>query len=236
MQLLFVLWFHGTFSMNKLPLRPVLSNIRTATSETAKYLVKFLSPLGKSICTINSTRQLVNYIKNQKVLDDYLMVSSHITCPFTMVLLDETIEFNLQKIDIDKEINTTIPKRVMKDILCLCTKNQHFSFNDEIYEHIDSVAMGFPVGPILTNIFMVELENIIILQLENAIKRWKIHLGETICFAKVDLANLILTILNSIHSNIKFTHEIEKDSIISFLDVLVMKKTSNRIHTIAYCK
>ena len=96
--------------------------------------------------------------------------------------------------------------------------------------------MGFPVGPILTNIFMVELENIIILQLENAIKRWKIHLGETICFAKVDLANLILTILNSIHSNIKFTHEIEKDSIISFLDVLVMKKTSNRIHTIAYCK
>lgn len=221
--------------MNKLPLRPVLSNIRTATSETAKYLVKFLSPPGKSICTINSTRKLVNYIKNQKVLDGYLMVSSHVTRPFIMVLLDETNEFNLRKIDIDKEINTTISKRVTKDILYLCTKNQHFSFNDEIYEHIDSVAMGLPVGPILTNIFMVELENIIILRLENAIKRWKIYLGETICFAKVDSANLILTILNSIYINIKFTHEIEKDSVISLLDVLVMK-TSNRIHTIAYCK
>lgn len=163
------------------------------------------------------------------------MVSSHVTCPFTMVLLDETIEFNLRKIDIDKEISTTIPKRVTKDILYLCTKNQHFSFNDEIYEHIDSVAMGFLVGPILTNIFMVELENIIILPLENAIKKWKIYLGETIFFAKVDSASLILTILNSIHSNIKFTYEIEKDPLISFLDVLVMK-TSNRIHTIAYCK
>ena len=209
--------------MNKLPLRPVLSNIRTATSETAKYLVKFLSPPGKSICTINSTRQLVNYIKNQKVLDGYLMVSSHVTRPFIMVLLDETNEFNLPKIDIDKEINTTISKRVTKDILYLRTKNQHFSFDDETYEHIDSVAMGLPVGPILTNIFMVELENIIILRLENAIKRWKMYLGETIYFAKVDSANLILTILNSIYINIKFTHEIEKDSVISLLDVLVMK-------------
>ena len=33
-----------------------------------------------------------------------------------------------------------------------------FLFEDEIYQQIDSLAMGFPLGPILAGIFMVELE------------------------------------------------------------------------------
>ena len=106
------------------------------------------------------------------------------------MLLDETIEFNLRKIDIDKEISTTIPKRVIKDLLYLCTKNEHFGFNGEIYEHINSVAMGFPLGPIQANIFMVELENIIMPHLENEIKRWNGYVGETICSAKMDSTNI----------------------------------------------
>ena len=52
---------------------------------------------------------------------------------------------------------------------------------------------------------------------------------------KTDSATLLLTALNSFHSNIKFTMEVEKDSAILFLDVLVIK-TPNRIHAIVYRK
>ena len=46
----------------------------------------------------------------------------------------------------------------MRDLLLLCTKNVHFSYNGHIYIQEDGVAMGSPLGPVLAGIFMVELE------------------------------------------------------------------------------
>ena len=47
----------------------------------------------------------------------------------------------------------------MKKLLTLCTKNVYFTLNNEIYVQDDRIAMGYPLGPILANAFMVELEN-----------------------------------------------------------------------------
>ena len=44
-------------------------------------------------------------------------------------------------------------------MLILCTKNVHFTFNEEVYKQADGVAMGLPLGPVLADIFMAELEN-----------------------------------------------------------------------------
>ena len=130
--------------VNDLPLGPTVSNIRTAMYETAKYLAKLLSPLGKSKYTINNSKQFAKCIKKQKVPDGYQMVSFDVTSLFTNVPLSDTIDLILRRIYIDMEIDTTIPKREMKDLLYLCTKNVHFSFNGEIYVQIDGVAMGSP--------------------------------------------------------------------------------------------
>ena len=50
----------------------------------------------------------------------------------------------------------------MKELLLLCTKNAHFTFNNEIYQPYDGVAMGSPLGPKIAGIFMVELEKSLI--------------------------------------------------------------------------
>ena len=55
----------------------------------------------------------------------------------------------------------------------------------------------------------------------------KLRADDTICFAKVDITNLILRTLNS---HIKFTIEIEKGSVIPSFNVLVIKAL-NRVHT-----
>ena len=64
---------------------------------------------------------------------------------------------------------------------------------------------------------------------------WKRYADTTICYAKVNSTNLMLTALNSFHNNIKFTIEIEKGSGIPFLDILVIK-TPNRMYTSVYHK
>ena len=47
----------------------------------------------------------------------------------------------------------------MKQILIIFTKKVHFTFNEELCKQTDGIAMGSPLGPVLTDIFMVELEN-----------------------------------------------------------------------------
>lgn len=93
------------------------------------------------------------------------MVSSH----FINVSLDETILVFLRRFYTDKEISTTIPKR-MKELLSSYAKNAHFSFNCKIYIQTDCVTIGSPVGPVPAIIFTVELENTITLHLEHETK------------------------------------------------------------------
>ena len=50
----------------------------------------------------------------------------------------------------------------MKELLYLWTKNAHFTLNSNTYVQADGEAMGSPYGPVLANIFMVELEQNII--------------------------------------------------------------------------
>lgn len=71
--------------MNELPLRLTVSNVRTATYETAQYLVRFL--LDKSKYAINSAKEFVNYIKidGSRWLHE---VAFDVTFAFKNVLLD----------------------------------------------------------------------------------------------------------------------------------------------------
>ena len=70
----------------------------------------------------------------------------------------------------------------MKEFLYLCTKNAHFTLNSKTYVQVDGVAMGSPLGPVLANIFMVELEQNIIPTLSKDISLWKRYVDDTICF------------------------------------------------------
>ena len=64
--------------------------------------------------------------------------------PFTS--LEETINVALDKIYHRKEIETSISKNGMFNLLLLCTKNVHFCFGGDIYQQNNDVAMGSPLG------------------------------------------------------------------------------------------
>ena len=110
------------------------------------------------------------------------------TSLFTNVALEAIeieIEVILKRIYINKEITTDIPKQVMKELLILCIKNIHFTFNNETYIQVDGVAMGSSLGPVLGNIFMVELETSVILSQSNKVKLWKRFIDDTYCLARL---------------------------------------------------
>ena len=81
----------GSTDVNQLPMRPVISNIGTATYELSKYLAELLRPLTKSEFSIDSTKDFVDRIRQKRVSDDYELVSFDVVSLFTSVPLDYTI-------------------------------------------------------------------------------------------------------------------------------------------------
>ena len=50
----------------------------------------------------------------------------------------------------------------MRKMLTLCTKNVHFTLNNEIYVQNNGVATDSALGPVLAYVFTVELENTLV--------------------------------------------------------------------------
>ena len=121
------------------------------------------------------------------------------------------------------EISTDITKSEIKELLNICTKSVHFTFEGNIYVQNDGVAMGLPLGPILANIFMVELERSVIPTLMDKMKCWTRSVDDTLCYVKTDSIDYVLKVLNGFHRNIQLTYEVKTDSKIYFLDVLVIR-------------
>ena len=135
--------FYGTAKVHKLaindtveelPLRPIVSNLNTATYQLARYLANILSPLSRSQYTVESSNKFVNVIKQQVIPRSYKLVSFDVKSLFTSVPLDRTIDIILQRIYDKHEITTNIGRKEMKDLINLCTKNVPFTFNNEIYQ------------------------------------------------------------------------------------------------------
>ena len=191
--------------VDKLPLRPIVSNIGTATYQTAKYLAKLLSPLNKSIYSVNSTKEFLKDLESISIADDEEMVSFDVVGLFTNVPLDHTIKIILDRIYNKKEIKTEIPEEDMKLLLEMCTKNVHFSFNEQIYTQVDGVAMGSPLGPVIAGIFMVSLEIQTVPNL-TSVKTWKRYVDDTFCVIKKNTCSNTLASLNE-NVHVQFTYE-----------------------------
>ena len=110
---------------------------------------------------------------------------------FTNVPLDATIEIILRQIYDNKEINTSITKKEMREFILLCTKGVHFTFDGKTFIQTNGVAMGSPLGSVLLVIFMVELERNLIRNFSEHLISWKRRLNDSIY-------NFVL---NSFHSS-----------------------------------
>ena len=104
---------------------------------------------------------------------DFNMISFDVKSLFTSVPLQETIYVALDRINHRKEIETSISKNDMRNLLLMCAKNVHFCFGGDIYQQNDGLAMGSPLEPVLAGIFMVELETKIIPTVTDSISHWR---------------------------------------------------------------
>ena len=97
-------------------------------------------------------------------------------------------------------------------------KENHFLFADKIYNQIDCVAMGSPLGPVMANIFMNNLET---KALEAFVGTspllYRRYVDDTfLVFNNRNDMSVFFNWINTQHPNIKFTKEEESNNELCF--------------------
>ena len=188
-------------TVDQLPLRPIVSNIGTASYYLAKHLGKILAPLSKSEYTLRNTKFLPISLNLKKIPSNHQLISFDVVALFTNVPTDATIDIIIRRIYEFKEIDTKWNEIAHTAMLQKCS----FYVYDETFIQVDGVAMGSSLEPILAGNFMLKLERNLIPILKDHSSCWRWYLDDTICFIKTGLVEHVLSTLNNFHSSIKFT-------------------------------
>ena len=155
---------------------------------------------------------------------------------FTNISLAETINLAVDVI-FKSNLNLKISKKDLKTLFEFATKDTHFSFDGDLYDQIDGVAMGSPLAPALANLFMSHYETKW-LQNEKAsdVVHHKRYVDDIFCLFKTEIeVEEFYSFINCQHPNTKFTLEKEHKKTLPFSGILV-NSNENKIETSAYYK
>ena len=165
------------------------------------------------------------------------MASFGIFSLFTNVPLDETIEIIIQKLFHKSTHYLGFSHVQLRSLLCFAVKNCHFLFNGCLYEQIDGVAMGSPLGPLFANIFLSYHEKNWLDNCPTSFKPlyFRRYVDDCfIIFRSQEHVQPFLDYLNRKHENINFSCELETNGSLPFLDVSIER--SNGFSTSVYRK
>ena len=148
------------------PLRPIISQIPTATYNIAKKLNEILTPYVPTAYTLTSANEFLELLRNSPEADNHIIASLDVESLFTNVPVDRTIEFILDRVYRCQETPTlNIPEEKLKTLLEICTKQAPFTCpRGKMYCQVDGVAMGSPLGVLFANFFMGTIEATVLQQ------------------------------------------------------------------------
>ena len=164
------------------------------------------------------------------------MVSFDVKSLFTNVPVSECVQFLKEKLP-TTNLNIPFSNSIFIQLLELCVSDCFFSFNNEFYNQIYGLPMGSPISPVLANIYMEFLESRLLPTVSGSIIEWCRFVDDVYAIVP-DTLNIdeFLVKLNDFNPNIKFTLEIENNGELPFLDVLLIRNSSQHLDFKVYRK
>lgn len=218
------------------PLRPVVNMQGTAQFKLAQYLDSLIKNSFPQQFMLSSTSEFLEKIKDTRVTNKSQLISYDIVSLFTNIPLEETIQITCDYV-FNNQNHPPCNKEEFAQLLRIATSGV-FTFNNTLYQQVDGVMMGSPLGPTLANIFMAHHENQFMnANLDCLPSTYLRYIDDTFCiFSDNSKHDKFLDFLNTLHSSIKFTIEIPKDNEpLPFLDTSISLK-DNKLITSVYRK
>ena len=200
-----------------------------------------MSPLtGSSEHAVRNSASFVDYLRNQTIGENEVMVSFDVESLFTNVPIESACRVALQRMqtDVGFSARTSLSPGQVAELLEFVLKSTYFMYNGEYYEQQEGAAMGSPVSAVVANLYMENFEEQALEACpdECAPRVWKRYVDDTFIVTQRSTANDLLSFMNAQQPSIRFTMEVENDNRIAFLDTLVHRDTNGRLSTTVYRK
>ena len=190
-------------------LRPILSVIGTSTYKLAKFLVLMIEPLTTNEYTIKDS---FTFAEELPSFDSKLVMTSFdIESLFTNIPMQETIDLCVENLFKDKTHVDNLSKDSFRELLTRAMSESLTLFDQEFYKQHDGVAMGFPLGPTLANVFLCYHEKIWLQSFPSESKPviYRRYNDDTfLLFRSKHRIEKFRNYLNRQHRNIRFTSDL----------------------------
>ena len=150
------------------------------------------------------------------------MISLDVTSLFTNIPKDLVLKA-IEKRWTDIACNTSFSLSQFLYGIEVLLESTSFCFNNEFYEQIHGTPMGSPLSPILADIVMDDLETQCLRSLQFDVSVYYRYVDDIFAVIPRTEIDTILTTFNRYHQRLQFTHEIETNNRINFLDTTVIR-------------
>ena len=197
------------------PLRPVVSMPGSPYHNVAKQVAQWLSLVPQ--CNINcSTKAVSDDLKNHVVDDDECLLSFDIVSLYTNVPVHEAIDVCADLL-FNHVLISGVDKDTFKVLATLASCDVVISTHEGYYRQVEGLAMGSSPAPMLANGWLSSFDN----EIKGDSSLFYRYMDDIITICKKDEVDKKLTEINKLHSNLKFTREIENNGCLPFLDMLL---------------
>ena len=215
-----------------IPIRPIVSFI----GSPAYKISKFLNDIFKKYLNFQPTYSIKNSIEfchklqSLNVPIDCLLVSFDVSNLFPSVPVNECLTL----------MNSLLSRLSLPDyitdslfvLLRVALEQDFFDFDGNTYKQGLGLAMGSPLSPFLSEVFMNHLETEYISKLNSFNKHilhWCRYVDDIFAVFQGNETDILhfVSELNNIHKNIKFTYELEINNSLPFLDIKVYRSLNS---------
>lgn len=217
--------------------RPIISQVGTATYELSKQLNNIIIKYLPNKYIVESTYEFLAIIKNTQF--NGKLASLDVESLFTNVPVEETTNIILDNVYRNPQVPppSSISEPIMRELLLTCTTKSPFrGLDNRLYRQKEGVIMGSCLGPTYANFYMCHIENKIAEEHPECMPLIYSRYVDDI-FVLVEKIDDVIKLkeLFESYSVLKFTHEIEMDKKLVFLDAL-LRRHENSISSSVYIK
>ena len=128
----------------------------------AKFLVPILGPLsGKTSSYINDSRGFTNKMRELVLDPDEVMTSYDVKSLFTCIPPQGALDAVRERLEADDSLQerTQLSAKNICDLLHLCLTSVYFVYNGVFYRQKHGGAIGSPVSPVVTDMYVEKFES-----------------------------------------------------------------------------
>jgi hypothetical protein len=221
----------------KYPCRPIVDFNPSPLCKLSKFLNGKLQPFsGKLPSHLKNSIELKEKLENIKIKEDEILLSLDVTALYSSIPLDLALQvcFSHVSTDHEFEVKLGIDIEDFMRLLEFCLRNTYFVYRKEFYRQIKGLPMGASISVTVANLVMEHIE----IQAFNSSP----HLTPRFLSRYIDdllgisRKDALLSLLNGINKDIQFTHELEVNSQLPYLDSLISYDSEGRFSFSVYRK